>query len=147
MSSPPAETFKSQQSSNAHEAQNKFARNYLNAIIKSADEKKAKESLPTSTTGHVVDSVHPDDEASNGESSAEDELKPLKQDENFTQQEKKPRRHRRRSHGSDSKKAGSHSSEGNHSKLVSVANKMNSFVDGKSVIDSGRGFSMWKGKK
>ncbi|KAL9032137.1 MAG: hypothetical protein Q9180_006678, partial [Flavoplaca navasiana] len=45
MSPPPAEKSKSQQSSNAHEAQNKFARNYLNTIINSADEKKAKETL------------------------------------------------------------------------------------------------------
>ncbi|KAL9611678.1 MAG: hypothetical protein Q9204_009006 [Flavoplaca sp. TL-2023a] len=145
MSPPPAEMSKPQQSSNAHEAQNKFARNYLDAVIESADKEKAKETPPTSATGHKLDPAHPDDEASNGEFLAEDELKPLKQDENLTQQEEKPRRHRHRSHGSDSKKGGSHSSGGNHSKLVSVANKINSFVDGKSMIDSGRGFSMRKG--
>ncbi|KAL8894955.1 MAG: hypothetical protein Q9192_003940 [Flavoplaca navasiana] len=134
-----------QEPSNAHEAQNQSACNYLHDIINSADEKKAKETPPTSATGNKVDPAHPNDEASNEESSAEDELKSFKQDEKITQQEKKPRRHGHRSHGSDSKKGGSYSSGGSHSRLVSVANKIDSFVDGKSVIDSGRGFSMRKG--
>ena len=136
---------KPHQSSNAHGAQNKFARNYLDARIKSADEEKAKETPFTSASTCKENPTSTDDEASAEESSAEDEVKPLKEKEESDPKERKNKRHRHRRHGSDSKKSGSQSSGGSNSKLVSVANKINSFVGGKSVIDSGCGFSMRKG--
>ncbi|KAI4271898.1 MAG: hypothetical protein LQ337_005674 [Flavoplaca oasis] len=145
MPSSPTEISKPQQSSNAHEAQNKFARNYLDGILKSADEEKAKGTPSTSAPSCEKEPTGADDEASAEDSSVEDESKPLKEKEESDSKQRKHKGHRHRRHGSDSKKGGSHSSGGSHSKLVSVANKMNSFVDGKSVVDSGRGFRMRKG--